>query len=493
MPSILLAPSLTAVLGFASSGFAQDTDGDGLSDADEAGIYGSDPNSPDSDGDTLEDGDEVANGTSPISTDTDQDGLADQLDNCPSAYNPLQVDSGTIASTDLDGVGDLCQNFDIDPGGVVDIVDITLARRALAGLEPDTELAMPPRSPPFGCENDPSTDGDSDSFTGAGGDCNDCNAAVNPAAFDIAGNLVDDDCDGTVDNGPPACDSGLALASALATDAANALDLCKLSSGPGDWGLVSASWTQADGAPPPASGTPLANYELGHGLVDSFGGTTLPHKGSRMLLLSSGTARRPTDPGFVAPASNGFDKGLTGNAPPGFPVETAACPGVVTGPLHDPAALELVLRAPSNAVGYGFDFRFYTAEWPDFICDTFNDFFLAIQIPAPAGSLFGDVSFDALANPVSVNAGFLEVCGPPGVHGGKNFTCPQGTSSLVGTGFETHGGTGWLTTTVPVSGGDQITLRLTVYDSGDGLFDSSVLIDNFRWVADPVGGPGTMP
>ena len=39
--------------------------------------------------------------------DTDEDGVVDSLDNCPTTCNPLQLDA------DLDGLGDLC---DAEPG-----------------------------------------------------------------------------------------------------------------------------------------------------------------------------------------------------------------------------------------------------------------------------------------------------------------------------------------------------------------------------------------
>jgi Tol biopolymer transport system component len=53
-----------------------DTDGDGLNDALEV-LYGSDPLKPDSDGDGLLDGQEVALGTNPNNQDTDSDGIWD--------------------------------------------------------------------------------------------------------------------------------------------------------------------------------------------------------------------------------------------------------------------------------------------------------------------------------------------------------------------------------------------------------------------------------
>ncbi len=55
----------------------EDTDGDGLTDADEAWVLGTGPANPDTDGDGLDDGDEVALGADPKSADTDADGLCD--------------------------------------------------------------------------------------------------------------------------------------------------------------------------------------------------------------------------------------------------------------------------------------------------------------------------------------------------------------------------------------------------------------------------------
>jgi thiol-disulfide isomerase/thioredoxin len=57
-----------------------DTDGDGLLDGEEEGV-GTDPTNADSDGDGLDDGAEVEAGTDPANADTDGDGLDDGLEN----------------------------------------------------------------------------------------------------------------------------------------------------------------------------------------------------------------------------------------------------------------------------------------------------------------------------------------------------------------------------------------------------------------------------
>jgi outer membrane protein OmpA-like peptidoglycan-associated protein len=78
-----------------------DTDGDGLSDGDEVRIYHTDPLNKDTDGDGLSDGDEVKiYHTDPLKKDTDGDGLDDGTEVNVSKTNPLDPD------TDHGGVKD---------------------------------------------------------------------------------------------------------------------------------------------------------------------------------------------------------------------------------------------------------------------------------------------------------------------------------------------------------------------------------------------------
>lgn len=354
----------------------------------------------------------------------------------------------------------------------------------------------------------PDDDIDLDGFTEAEGDCNDCDKNRNPNAVEVptdpGKDAYDENCDGNIDEAPPApCDDALVTDSLEPLDGARAADLCKMSAGPGDWGVVSAKWTMADGSPPPVGSE--VNFHLGHGLLTGFGPNVTTRKGARMLALSSGTARQPLDPGYQ-PVS-GFNKQYDGNHPEGFPKESPACPGSTTGIPHDPTGLEVVVRVPSNAYGFSFDFNFYTYEWPNYICSMFNDFFVALLSPIPAGQLDGNVSYDSQGNPVSVNNAFLEVCGCPGnppspcMAGGKTFQCALGNIDLIGTGFgfdsdfsmQDHASTGWLQTKAPAAPSGEITIRWAVYDSGDGVLDTSTLVDNWKWIAKPGTTVGTTP
>jgi hypothetical protein len=300
----------------------------------------------------------------------------------------------------------------------------------------------------------------------------------------------------------------LAIDSMDPLDAAKAVELCQAASqNPASkkdkkWGVTHASWVLPDGSPAPGN----ANFHLGHGMLSGFGPNVHVQAGSRMLGLSSGTARQPTDPGYQD--VGGYDKQYTSGSPAGFPKESPACPGSITGTPHDGTAVELQIRTPTNATGFTFDFNFFTYEWPGFVCSTYNDFFVALLTPIPMGQVDGNISFDQQGNPVSVNNAFVEVCGcfngPPCTAGGKTFTCSLGTSGLQGTGFGTdtagsdHASTSWLVTKAPVKGGETITIRWMVYDSGDGVLDTTTLIDNWQWIAnggtvtvgtDPIGTP----
>lgn len=312
-----------------------------------------------------------------------------------------------------------------------------------------------------------------------------------PGAIDIPGNGKDDDCDGTPDNGPaPNCDSAItAVEDNDPMHAAMAIGLCQVSDGV-KWGVIEAKYVKADGTP--ADGvTPVS--PLQHGLLTKFGGSVNVQEGTRMLGLSSGTARNPTDLGYQD--VGGFDTGSMGTTPTGFPIDSPSCPGVNTSndpQAFNPVALEIKIKAPLNAKSFKFNFNFYTYEFPVYVCTQYNDFFVALQSPPPASAQQGNISFDSKGNPVSVNNGFLEVCSPQ-VAGGKQFDCKQGTMGLQGTGFETGAATGWLETASPVSGGSEFTLRFAIWDMGDPVLDSSVLIDNFTWSTEGGDIPITSP
>lgn len=360
-------------------------------------------------------------------------------------------------------------------------------------------------SAPTCTATDPDVDSDGDGYTPAQGDCNDCDPNTNPGAIEVptatGGTPADENCNDQIDEAPTACDDALAIDSLDPVDGAKAIGLCDPSR------IVSARWVLADGSDAPTIAAQLTNFHLGHGIVGDIGPNVGAQEGARMLALSSGSVRDPANPTATSFQRN-FDKGYTSGAPTGFPKESGSCPGVTTGPAHDATGLELEIMAPSNALSFSFDFNFFTYEWPQFICTTFNDFFVAYMDPKPAALPDGNISFDNAGNPISVNNAFLDICGCPG--GGaceaglssdvkKTFACALGTTGVMGTPWQTNigggsppppegwtnGSSGWLRTSAPVEKGQTFKVRLVTYDSDDGFVDSSTLIDNWHWSAEP--------
>ena len=370
------------------------------------------------------------------------------------------ADKSQFTEGDDDGSGGAGSDQGAGVGGL-DFGGTQGAGAGILGEEPDCS------------DSDPNDDGDADGWTDAQGDCNDCTDLMNPGAYDYTGNGIDEDCNGATDDHVAVCDSALTLDSGDALDGARAMDLCKMASGE-SWGVVSAEYIMVDGTPGPAP--------EGHGILTGFGPMVNPQAGSKLLAISSGTARQPTDPGYQDPG--GHDKGYTSGAAPGYPQESPACPGVITGEPHDSIALRVRIRTPTNAKSLAFNVNMYTYEFPIFICSVYNDFVTVIMSPTPPGQTTGNISYDSQGNSLSVNAGFLEVCDPH-TAGGKNFPCLLTSEQLTGTGFEGHAATGWLQTATTIyNPGDEITLEFGAWDSGDGILDTTGLFDNFRFEAE---------
>jgi hypothetical protein len=79
-------------------------------------------------------------------------------------------------------------------------------------------------------------------------------------------------------------------------------------------------------------------------------------------------------------------------------------------------------------------------------------------------------------------------------------SCVRSPAILQGTGFgidttayDDHGATGWLETKSPVTPGSEVTIRFAIWDAGDEVLDSTVLIDNFKFSADEATGTTTKP
>jgi putative metal-binding protein len=369
--------------------------------------------------------------------------------------------------------------------------------------------ALPP-VPTNGCPSRPGDDNDQDGYTVAQGDCNDCDKLVNPGAYDVPGNMVDEDCSGKADDEAAACDTALAV-EGDGFAAAKAIGLCRVAKPAAQgkdrtWGVVKASYVFPDGSPAALSSVRNVCGKLGdppnplsHGILPLFGSAVKPRQGASLLALSSGIARAGRNVIQAGrPSPDGAEMCTRSRTPAGFPVsDYSTCGDIEVMPgentANDSIALELVIRVPTNAASLSFDFDFYTFEYDQYVCSFFNDAFVALlysKIPdLPANH---NIAFDSQGNPVSVNNGFVEVCRPFTYQGTKmmvpftrDFPCKLGIRELTGTGFENKAATGWLQTHSNVVPGEEITLRFAIWDAGDELLDSTVLLDNFKWDAKP--------
>lgn len=258
----------------------------------------------------------------------------------------------------------------------------------------------------------------------------------------------------------PACDQGIALDDSDAMNAAKAIDLCQTTTQNDDtWGVLEANFIRADGS--------LASNIKQWGMMKDFGDSVSARKGSRMLVLSSGRARSHVQ---TSACGNNSCPGYGVGVPPaGFPQDITGC--IPLNPnVNDDIGFEVKLRAPKSAKGFSIDHCYFTFDYPQLLCTSFADQFVILVSPDRSGAVNGNIAMDSKDNPIGVDNQFMD---------------PSQSSLLKGTGFKEWGQagtTGWLRTSTPVQGGEVFTIRFIIWDTGDQSFDSSVLIDNFKWL-----------
>ncbi len=274
---------------------------------------------------------------------------------------------------------------------------------------------------------------------------------------------------------PQICDQPLLSGSLNALDAAKAIGLC---SG------VAAAWVMPDGGTTLPAGGQGTNYHRGHSIRPQFGSNVFPQEGNRFLILSSGSAADPshTTPSFFDPET-GLVKGYTSPYPNMLPQTDPGCPQPAGTSANDGIGLQLTLTAPANATGFSFDWKYYTVDYPRYVCSEFIDFAAVMVNNTPLEY-------------INVNNPAVDQCesGQTGQNGQVqgNRTC-VGTSELAGTGYNLHpsavqpdegAATSWMTVSSPATAGQQYIIVFTVWDTSDGQYDSAALFDNFHWTYD---------
>jgi hypothetical protein len=351
---------------------------------------------------------------------------------------------------------------------------------------------------------------------------------VNPGAFEHIGNAVDDDCDGLIDNIEPPCDGLLNNSnSSDPLDYAKAMDLCEFTKETEPpptrkWGVISARMSLANGSGVPSS--------QARSIRTGFGDLITQLHGGRLAILSTGHAAsvNQTNPSYT-PFQTGEDLGKQSPFPQdwyaanNFKLPNATgCPEPSGGNANDPIMLTYRIRVPTNAKSFSFASWFFSAEFPEYVCTAFNDFFVVLidspppQWPNPADKNLAvyRVTNPPKIFPIGVNlasdpdaANLFSVCksGPTGCSGSPTpgfAPCLSGPTYLQATGFDdtsqggcgssdlAGGSTGWLTTVGNVAPGQIMEVRIAIWDTSDGVWDSLVLLDNWVWNVYPAS-PGT--
>jgi len=168
----------------------------------------------------------------------------------------------------------------------------------------------------------------------------------------------------------------------------------------------------------------------------------------------------------------------------------------------------LPCQATTNAKAFSFNSYFFSAEYPEFVCSSYNDQYVALVntpggIPTPIANPIDKNLMTYTQGgqkwPIGINiakgTSLFSVCESQMANPGcwdtdvSMASCSLGSMDLAGTGFEKSGscniggGTFWLTTAGNVIPGDTVEVRIAIWDVGDTSYDSLALIDGFQWLA----------
>lgn len=247
-------------------------------------------------------------------------------------------------------------------------------------------------------------------------------------------------------------------------------------------------------------------HEGNFGTSDAFP----PREGNKVVLLSSGVAEEwVTEVGVtIGTAMDGGNlldlpdpmTRVPVSAPGGDDcadnpalVGTGDCSNTIEaqyvqgGDANDLAFMSLSAVVPENTFGFTYDFAFFSVEYPGFYQTEYNDMYVAWL---ESEGWTGNISFDELGAPISLNAGFLDFKDATNIY---DCPAPCEAPELAGTAAENHAGTRWLTSNAPVVPGETIEVYFAIFDLADTALDSAVMLDNWLWTCEgspPVTIPG---
>ncbi len=474
----------------------------------------------------------------PVSgSDGDGDGVPDSIDNCQFIYNPTQADMdgdklGDACDPDIDGDGyfnefdcaptnkkvhpgakELCGNgIDDNCNGDTDEEDAwdctpyyidadndgagaSSTRRCLCAPDVQHKVKVagdcndndPSLSPllPEKCDDidnncnmlvDEGCDDDGDGFCDAtmvvvgtpavcpngGGDCYDYSPAVYPGAPEIEADGIDNNCDGTkagepTGGGPivPDC-TGMPCTGTSSQAFLCALEICYPDL------LISAAASSPIGSSISSAWTAMSHY-------GSATNDLTPFAGPSYGVMASGNVSATGDSHQDQLGGSGFDKFEAGSS------------------IHDSVEFKVTLKAPPGATGFSIDYIFMSAEYHEWVGSSYNDkFYMILKAPQTTGGVEKVINFTDCSNPnsywdiiqngkkycyIAINSAFSE-------------PCPVAPTNISGTGHECSSGgssTGWLQTSWPIKENEVFELTFHIHDTADMAYDSTVVIDNFRW------------
>ena len=229
--------------------------------------------------------------------------------------------------------------------------------------------------------------------------------------------------------------------------------------------------------------------ELQAGVYKRFGGMS-SHDGS-MAVLSTGVAREPGEFGYRGVS---MDMGTSSEVPFRYINEQTgrqlpyapACPASPANPsVSDSVLFKLNMRQPSNMRGFAVDVLF-GSQMPDGRypttnqCDARQDIFL-LQSSASRSPDDGNIAVDAAGNLFS-NMNPSVHCWEQCLQFSDIGHCKLGGRGLRGLEYE--GASDWHTIGSFARPREEYTLDFVLFDGNDPSFDSFVLLDNFRFIAE---------
>ncbi len=306
---------------------------------------------------------------------------------------------------------------------------------------------------------------------------------------------VDNDCDKKIDEMPESCDDPAKVSQTDPFDYARAIELCDTDRACGlDGGCPGALKCRNNKCTRVLTASFNADADArAHAIADRFAqsGPITPRMGKSFAILSSGLASYL--PSQVCPQSG------TEFTNVGVDPDTTASDKEA----NDMVALTLEVLVPTNAQSFDFDFQFLSTEYPEWVGSEFNDTF---WVQLNSKKFNGNISFDKNGTPIRINNSFFDICDAYPAKPQTSSMCSQPATLLDGTGYAKDcsggfgseaiangGSTGWLHTTSPVTPGETIKLTFYIFDKGDHVLDSAVLIDNWRWKLTPANKPTTGP